>query len=66
MTRLDCELCGRQPREGLVLLRPDREVCRPCRELVITGWLMIQKHGQEHVRDLLYQMFDEHWKANAD
>ena len=66
MTRLECDLCGRSPREGLVPLRPDAEVCRSCRELVRVGRLMVEKHGFDHVCDLFYEMVEKHWRDNAD
>lgn len=64
--RLNCELCGREPLEGLVPLPPDREVCIPCREFIHLGARMIRKHGREHVRQLLYERFEEHRRTNAD
>ena len=56
MTPRECELCGRQPREGLVPLQPDGEV----------GRLMVEKHGFDHVRDLFYEMVEKHWRDHAD
>ncbi len=66
MTPRACELCGRQPREGLVRLRPDGEVCRACKELVRVGRLMVEKHGFDHVRELFYEMVEKHWRDCAD
>ena len=63
---MTCELCGRKPREGLVPIRPAGEVCRPCRELIRVGRLMIDKHGLDHVRELLYEKFEKHWRDHAD
>lgn len=64
--RLHCELCGRRPLEGLVPLHPARQVCISCRELVLVGVRMVRKHGRDHVRELIYEMFEEAWQAGAD
>lgn len=66
MKRLDCELCGQRPLEGLVPLRPNHQVCIPCRELVLLGVRMVRKHGRDHVRELIYEMVEEAWRADAD
>ena len=67
-----CELCGLAP-----IADPDAEppdpalplvylLCRSCTELVVTGRLMIEKHGFDHVRQLVYRMFEDHWWGDAD
>ena len=62
MNRRPCELCGQRPIEGLVLLRPMRAVCRPCRALVRVGARLLRKHGPDKVRELV----DAAWRKHAD
>ena len=66
MTPPECDLCARCPHEGLVPLEPHAEVCRSCRELIRLGHLMVEKHGREKVRELLYDKFEKHWRDHAD
>ena len=61
-----CELCGLAPIADPDAEPPDHLLCRSCTELVVTGRLMIEKHGLEHARQLVYRMFEDHWWGDAD